>query len=235
MVERFLLWVVEVIGTLGYTGIVVLMAIESSVIPLPSELVMPPAGYLAATGRMDFALALACGILGGLLGSYANYWIASRVGRWVFVRYGRWVLLTETSLERSERFFRQHGPIAVFTARLFPVARHLISIPAGIARMPLGRFFTYTGAGAGIWAAILMAIGWVIGKEGKALSRDLVSAYSHRAVVILIPAVAILLLAYLLVHRRRRRAALESGRRDRAAAAAGAAEPGQGPQGAGAE
>ena len=95
MLEHFLLWVVETISQLGYAGIVVLMAIESSVIPLPSELVMPPAGYLAATGRMDFALALAAGILGGLLGSYANYWIAARVGRWVFVRCGRWVLISE--------------------------------------------------------------------------------------------------------------------------------------------
>jgi len=151
MLEHFLTWLVDTILALGYPGIVVLMAIESSVIPLPSELVMGPAGYLAATGRMDVWLALGCGILGSLLGSYANYWVASRVGRWVFVRYGRWVLLSEKSLEWTERFFERHGPIAVFTARLFPVARHLISIPAGIARMPLGRFFVYTGVGAGIW------------------------------------------------------------------------------------
>ena len=130
MLERFLVWLVDAIGALGYPGIVALMAIESSIIPLPSELVMAPAGYLAATGRMDAALALACGILGSLIGSYANYWVASRVGRWVFVRYGRWFLVSEKSLERSERFFERHGPIAVFIARLFPVARHLISIPA---------------------------------------------------------------------------------------------------------
>jgi len=206
MLEQFLTWIVDTIGQLGYPGIVVLMAIESSVVPLPSELVMPPAGYLAATGRMDAALALGCGILGSLLGSYANYWVASRLGRWVFVRYGRWVLVSERSLARSEHFFEQHGPIAVFIARLFPVARHLISIPAGIARMPLGRFFVYTGAGAGIWCAILMAIGWVIGKEGMSLSREQVYAYSHRAVVILIPAVAVLVVGYVLWHRRRMRA-----------------------------
>jgi len=206
MLERLLLWLVGTIGQLGYPGIVALMAIESSVIPLPSELVMPPAGYLAATGRMDAGLALACGILGSLIGSYANYWVASRVGRWVFVRYGRWVLVSEKSLARSERFFERHGPIAVFIARLFPVARHLISIPAGIARMTLGRFFVYTSAGAGIWCAILMAIGWVIGKEGKSLSRDLVYAYSHRAVIILIPAVAVLVVGYGIWHRRRTRA-----------------------------
>ena len=211
MLERFLIWLVDTIGALGYPGIIVLMAIESSVIPLPSELVMAPAGYLAATGRMDAWLALACGILGSLLGSYANYWVAARVGRWVFVRYGRWVLVSEKSLERSERFFAQHGPIAVFTARLFPVLRHLISIPAGIARMPLGRFFFYTGTGAGIWWAVLIAIGWVIGKEGRKWSPDLAYAYSHRAFVILVPAVVVLIAGYVIWHRRRMRLAAAKG------------------------
>ncbi len=123
------------------------------------------------------------------------------------MRYGRWFLVSEKSLERSERFFERHGPIAVFIARLFPVARHLISIPAGIARMPLGRFLVYTGTGAGIWWAILMAIGWVIGKEGKAWDSKLVYAYSNRALVILIPAVAVLIAVYVIWHRRRVRAA----------------------------
>jgi membrane protein DedA with SNARE-associated domain len=205
MLEHFLRWLVDTIGQLGYPGIVVLMAIESSVIPVPSELVMAPAGYLAATGRMSFTLALACGILGSLIGSYANYWVAARLGRWVFVRYGRWLLVSERSLEWTERFFERHGPIAVFLARLFPVARHLISIPAGIARMALGRFFAYTATGAGIWWLVLMIIGWVIGKEGRKWSPDVVYAYSNRALVILIPAVAVLLVGYVIWHRRRSR------------------------------
>jgi len=205
MVEHFLRWLVATIGQLGYPGIVVLMAIESSVIPVPSELVMAPAGYLAATGQMSFVLALACGILGSLIGSYANYWVAARLGRWVFVRYGRWVLVSERSLARTERFFDQHGPIAVFLARLLPVARHLISIPAGIARMPLGRFFLYTATGAGIWWLVLMVIGWVIGKEGRKWSPDLVYAYTNRALVILIPAMVVLIVGYVIWHRRRSR------------------------------
>ncbi len=225
MLEQFLTWLVETIGRLGYPGIVVLMAIESSVVPLPSELVMPPAGYLVALGRMNAALALGAAVFGGLLGSYANYWVASRLGRWVFVRYGRWVLVSERSLERSERFFARHGPIAVFVSRLFPVLRHLISIPAGIARMPLGLFFLYTGVGAGIWAAILMAIGWVIGKEGRTLSREQVTTYSHHAVLILIPVVALLIAGYVLLHRRRRaREMAEAG----AGPEAGAGEAGKG-------
>lgn len=225
MLEQFLTWLVDTIGRLGYPGIVVLMAIESSVVPLPSELVMPPAGYLVALGRMNAALALGAAVLGGLLGSYANYWVASRLGRWVFVRYGRWVLVSERSLDRSERFFARHGPIAVFVSRLFPVLRHLISIPAGIARMPLGLFFLYTGVGAGIWAAILMAIGWVIGKEGRALSREQVTTYSHHAVVILIPLVALLIAGYVLWHRRRKAREIAGAG---AGAAAGASETGKG-------
>ena len=209
MLEHFLRWLVDTIGQLGYPGIVVLMAIESSVVPVPSELVMAPAGYLAATGRMSFTLALACGILGSLIGSYANYWVAARLGRWVFVRYGRWVLVSERSLEWTERFFERHGPIAVFLARLFPVARHLISIPAGIARMALGRFFAYTATGAGIWWLVLMIIGWIIGKEGRKWSPDLVYGYSNRALVILTPAVVVLLAAYVFWHRRRGRRAGE--------------------------
>lgn len=219
MLEHFLTWLVDTIGALGYPGIFVLMAIESSVIPLPSEAVMPPAGYLVAMGRMNAALAMAACIAGGLAGSYANYWIASRVGRWFFVRYGRWVLVSERSLDRSERFFRKHGPIAVFISRLFPVLRHLVSIPAGIARMPVGLFFLYTGAGAGIWGAILLGIGWLIGKEGQKLSREQVTLYSHRAVFILIPAVAVLIVAYVLRHRRRERteAGAGAGAEDRTA------------------
>ena len=207
MLEHFVKWLVDTIFALGYTGIVVLMAIESSVIPLPSELVMPPAGYLVAMGRMNGWLAMGSCICGGLLGSYANYWIASRVGRWFFVQYGRWVLVSEKSLERAERFFQRHGPIAVFISRLFPVLRHLVSIPAGIARMPLKWFFLYTGAGAGRGGAILMGIGWVIGKEGQSLTPEKVTLYSHRAVVILIPAVVVLITAYVIWHRRRMRLA----------------------------
>ncbi len=205
MLERLGLWLVNVIGTLGYGGILVLMALESSVFPVPAELVMPPAGYLAAKGQMNVFVALLCGTAGSLLGAWANYYVASRLGRWVFVRYGRWVLLTERSLERTERFFASHGEIATFIGRLFPVIRHLISIPAGLARMRLGRFFAYTAAGAAIWCAVLLAIGWVIGAAGEALARDLVERYTRHAVLAMVPVAILLIGGYLWWHRRRRR------------------------------
>ena len=196
-------WLLSTIEAWGYVGIVILMAMESSILPVPSELVMPTAGYLAAQGKMNVFIALACGTFGSVIGAYANYFVASHVGRWVFVRYGKWVLLSEKSLERTEAFFAKHGEIATFVGRLFPVIRHLISIPAGLARMSLGKFFGYTAAGAGLWCAILLAIGWIIGKAGEASDPALYKAYAHKVILILIPLVLLLVLVYAWKHRRR--------------------------------
>ena len=210
MVEHFVLWLVDTIGRLGYIGIAVLMAMESSVLPVPSELVMPPAGYLAYQGQMNIWLALLAGTAGSCLGAWANYWAASRIGRWVFVRYGKWVLLTERSLERTEQFFAAHGEIATFVGRLFPVIRHLISIPAGLARMPLRRFFAYTALGASLWCAVLLGVGWIIGRASAALSqsdrRALYMAYGHRAILWMVPIVAVAVAVYVWRLRRRRSA-----------------------------
>lgn len=215
MVEHVAIWLVDTIGRLGYAGLVLLMAMESSVLPLPAELVMPPAGYLAYQGRMNLWLALASGTLGSMIGAYANYWVASRLGRWVFVRYGRFVFLTERSLERTERLFAAHGEIATFVGRLFPVFRHLISIPAGLARMNLKRFFLYTGAGAALWCAVLLAIGWLIGRLGEGQSREQLNAlatrYAHQAILWMVPLAAVLIAGYVIWHRRgTRRAAGDS-------------------------
>jgi len=211
MIEQVGLWLVDAIGRMGYLGILLLMAMESSVLPVPSELVIPPAGYLAWQGKMNVWLALLAGTAGSCAGAYANYWVAKRLGRWVFVRYGRWVLLTERSLARTERFFGRHGEIATFVGRLFPVIRHLISIPAGLARMRLDRFFTYTAAGAAIWCAVLLAVGWLIGEASAALSeaerRELYSTYAHRAVLWMAPVTALVVVGYVIWHRKRGRRA----------------------------
>lgn len=203
MLEQLSIWLVDTIGTLGYGGLILLMAMESSVLPVPSELVMPPAGYLAFKGGMNIWVALVCGVAGSLAGAYANYWVASKVGRWVFVRYGKWVLLSERSLDRTERFFARHGEIATFVGRLFPVIRHLISIPAGLARMRLDRFFAYTAAGAGIWCAVLLLIGWLIGRAGEDLTREELTRYANLAVLWMVPLSLAVVGSYLVWHRRR--------------------------------
>src|SRR2546422_8613849 len=117
MLEHLIAWLLDRFRDLGYPGIVVLMAVESSILPLPSELVMPPAGYLAAKGEMNFAVAVACGVLGSILGALANYGLAAWLGRAFFLRLGKYVLITERALDRSERYFAAHGEISTFLGR----------------------------------------------------------------------------------------------------------------------
>jgi membrane protein DedA with SNARE-associated domain len=221
MLEAFVQWLLDRFRDLGYPGIVVLMAIESSMVPLPSELVMPPAGYLAAKGEMSFAVVVACGVLGSLLGSLANYGLARWLGRAFFLRLGKYVLLTERGLDRSERYFAAHGEISVFMGRMLPVVRHLISIPAGIARMSLVRFVLFTGLGALVWCTILTWIGWFIGSRENVILQVLdqeAQRYTGRALLIVLPILVVIGAAYIWWYRRRasqiERGARAPGRRE---------------------
>jgi len=207
MLERLIEWLLHALLNLGYPGIVGLMAIESSVLPLPSELVMPPAGYWIAKGRMNLWLVLGCGTLGSVAGALANYWIAMVLGRAFVRRFGRYVLMTERSLERAERFFAQHGEISTLVGRLLPVVRHLISIPAGISRMPLSKFVVFTAVGAFSWCAVLTGIGYFLGQHEDVLRNEEVQRYVSRAVAIVVPLVAVGVGVYVMRHRRRRAAA----------------------------
>ena len=206
MVERFIAWLVATLAILGYPGIVALMAIESSILPLPSELVMPPAGYLIAKGRMSLPIVLVCGTAGSVIGALVNYWVAQLLGRAFVRRYGRYVLLSERSLERAERYFAAHGEISTLIGRLLPVIRHLISIPAGIARMPLGRFVAYTAVGAFAWCAVLTGIGYFLGLHEDALRKEEVQHYVHVVLRVLIPLIVIGVVSYIVLRRRRRAA-----------------------------
>jgi len=206
MLESLIAWLLDRFRDLGYPGIVVLMAIESSVLPLPSELVMPPAGYLAAKGEMSFWVAIACGVLGSVLGALANYGLANWLGRPFIRRLGRYLWISDKSLARSERFFTDHGEISTFLARMLPVVRHLISLPAGLARMNLGKFVTFTGLGALVWCTILTWIGWFIGRKEDVIItvlNDEARSYAGRAVLILLPVLALIAAAYVWWRRRR--------------------------------
>jgi membrane protein DedA with SNARE-associated domain len=196
MLERFIDWLLQTLLAVGYPGIVALMAMESSILPVPSELVMPPAGYWAAKGQMSFALALACGVLGSIIGALANYYGAQLIGRPLIQRYGKYVFLTEKNLLRSERYFAEHGEISTLIARLFPVIRHLISIPAGLHRMPLPKFILYTAVGAAAWCAILTWIGYFLGQHEAALRTEEIHRYATRAVLILIPVTVVVIGLY---------------------------------------
>jgi len=214
MLESFVSWLLNLFRGMGYPGIIALMAVESSILPLPSELVMPPAGYLAAKGEMSLAVAVVCGVLGSVLGALANYGLARWLGRAFFLRLGKYVLITENGLDRSERYFAAHGEISTFLGRMLPVVRHLISIPAGIARMRLGRFVVFTGLGALVWCSILTGIGWFIGSREdvilEVLNRE-AQRYAGRAILLLLPILAVITAGYIWWHRRRARAAGAAG------------------------
>ena len=205
MVSHFIDWILKVCLDLGYPGIIALMTMESSILPVPSELVMTPAGYWAAKGEMNFAVALLCGILGSIMGALANYYGAQLIGRPLIQRYGKYILLSEKNLERSERFFAQHGEISTLIGRLFPVIRHLISIPAGLHRMPLPKFILYTAVGAGVWCAILTYIGYFLGQHEASLRSEEIHRYVTWAMVALIP-LSLGTIGFYLWRRRRKRA-----------------------------
>jgi len=208
MLEHLVNWLLQTLRDVGYPGIVALMAMESSILPVPAELVMPPAGYWVAKGEMNAWIVLACGTVGSVLGALANYWMAHVLGRAFVRRFGRYVLLSERSLDRAERFFADHGEISTLVGRLLPVLRHLISIPAGIARMSLSRFVTFTALGAFAWCAVLTGIGYFLGRHEDALpSHEAVQRYVGRVMWVVIPLIVVGVTIYVIRHRRRRAAA----------------------------
>ena len=153
------------------TFVFVFMAVESSFIPFPSEVVMIPAGFLAARGELGFgspwtalAVATAVGVLGSLAGAFVNYYLALWVGRPFLEKYGKYFFIKPEPLKRACDVFNRYGAATTFVCRMVPAIRQLISIPAGIARMPLGSFTLFTGLGAGVWTAILALVGYGLGK-----------------------------------------------------------------------
>jgi len=151
--------------TWGLLFVFVFMAVESSFIPFPSEVVMIPAGFFCARGEMpSLTLAIVMGILGSLAGAYVNYFLAFWVGKPFLERYGKYFFIKPEPLAKACDVFNRYGAPTTFVCRLIPVIRQLISIPAGIARMPLGSFTLFTGLGAGIWTAVLAFVGYAIGK-----------------------------------------------------------------------
>ena len=142
-------------------------------------------------------------MIGSILGALATYWVARLLGRVFVRRFGRYVLLSEHSLERAERFFAAHGEISTMVGRLLPVVRHLISIPAGISRMPLPRFVIFTGVGAFVWCSVLTGIGYFLGRHEDVLRNEEVRRYVGRALAIMVPVVVGGVTVYVIRHRRR--------------------------------
>ncbi len=159
----------QMYGAIGWVGVVALMTVESALIPVPSEITMPLAGWMLVQeqghGLALLLFAALCGAVGNLLGSLLAYWLGARGGRPVLERYGRWVLVDMRDLERADRWFSEHGEATAFFSRLLPVVRTFISFPAGVARMNLARFSVYTFVGAYLWSLGLAYGGYVLGQN----------------------------------------------------------------------
>jgi len=168
-------FIISVISSTGYVGIVLLMAIESACIPLPSEVIMPFSGYLVSVGRFKLAWVAVAGALGCNLGSFVAYYVGSLGGRPLVEKYGRYVLITRHDLALADRFFARYGDWAVFIARLLPVIRTFIALPAGIARMNVARFHLYTFLGSLLWCWVLAYAGLKLGERWTTLRE-----YFHR-------------------------------------------------------
>lgn len=201
---------------LGYGSIVVLMAIESSVFPLPSEVVVPPAAYMAAEGRMWMPLVVLCATIGSIIGASCNYVVSYYVGRPVVYRFadsrlGHAFLLNREKMERAERYFDRRGAVATLLGRLLPGIRHLISIPAGLSKMHYGRFVVYTAIGSTIWNCILALLGWYLhrlvpySELGTAVSRY------ERPILAVIVAIVVGVAGYIIYKGIRRRHASQAG------------------------
>lgn len=163
MLADIVKFIVETVGSLGYIGIFIMMFLESTVFPIPSEVIMIPAGYLAYKGEMNIYIIMLLGILGSLCGALFNYYFALKFGRRFLLKYGKYFFVSHETIEKTEVFFKNHGHISTFSGRLIPGLRHYISIPAGLAKMNLFVFCLYTTLGATIWVIILTLLGYYIG------------------------------------------------------------------------
>jgi len=179
-------FIIATIATLGYGGVVLMMAIESACIPLPSEVIMPFSGFLVASGQFNLQMVAIMGALGCLLGSYVAYYVGANGGRRFIERYGRYLLIAPHELETADRFFERWGSLAVFLARLLPVVRTFIAFPAGVSRMKILPFSIYTLLGSYIWCLVLAYAGMKLGEHWKDLA-----PYFHRFDAV----IAILLIA----------------------------------------
>lgn len=176
------------------------MFLESSFFPFPSEVVMPPAGYLAWKGEMSLSLVILSGIAGSILGALFNYWIAVKLGRPFLLRYGKYFFISPESINKADDFFSKHGHISTLVGRLLPVIRQYISLPAGIARMNLGTFTLFTTIGAGVWVIVLTFAGYLLGEH-----QNLLKEYLHVITLACVAVAVVIAGGYILYMRRKKK------------------------------
>lgn len=199
MIHEIANTIVGYIGDMGYWGIFLLMFLESTFFPFPSEIIMIPAGYLAFKGEMNVYIVVLIGILGSVAGALFNYYLAVHFGRAFILKYGKYFFIKEETLDKLEAFFTKHGELSTFNGRLIPGIRQLISLPAGLARMNIAKFSFYSGLGAGIWVIVLVALGYLLGSK-----EDLINEYLQNATLIALISVVFITLFYIVRVKRRK-------------------------------
>lgn len=192
-------FVVHVVSSLGYFGVAGLMAVESACIPLPSEIIGPFAGYLVFIGRFNLFWVSMAGGIGSMVGSWVIYEIGKYGGRPLVEKYGKYILISHHDLDMADRFFTKYGNLSTFIGRLLPVVRTFISLPAGIARMPLKPFLAYSFVGSVIWTYLMAYIGLKLGEHWNTL-RDRLHGFDTAIIVLIVLAIA----AYIYRHIKRR-------------------------------
>jgi len=190
---------VQYIGDMGYWGIFLLMFLESTFFPFPSEIIMIPAGYLAYKGEMNLYLVVIVGVVGSVGGALFNYYLAMHFGRKFLLKYGKYFFIKEETLDKLEAFFNKHGELSTFNGRLIPGIRQLISLPAGLAKMNIAKFSLYSALGAGIWVIVLVVLGYILGSN-----EALISEYLHTATVIALVSVVFITLFYIIRNKRKK-------------------------------
>jgi len=199
MIHEIANTIVGYIGDMGYWGIFLLMFLESTFFPFPSEIIMIPAGYLAFKGEMNVYIVVLTGILGSVAGALFNYYLAVHFGRSFILKYGKYFFIKEETLDKLEAFFTKHGELSTFNGRLIPGIRQLISLPAGLARMNIAKFSFYSGLGAGIWVIVLVALGYLLGSK-----EELINEYLQNATLIALISVVLITLFYIVRVKRRK-------------------------------
>jgi len=200
MIHEIANTIVQYIGDMGYLGIFLLMFLESTFFPFPSEIIMIPAGYLAFKGEMNIYMVVIIGIFGSVAGALFNYYLAIHFGRKFILRYGKYFFIKEETLNKLEAFFMKHGELSTFNGRLIPGIRQLISLPAGLARMNVAKFSFYSGLGAGIWVIVLVALGYLLGSK-----EELINEYLQNATFIALISVVFITLFYIIRVKRRKK------------------------------
>ncbi len=189
---EFFLRIVDLVHSFGYVGIFIMTFVESTFVPIPAEVTLIPAGFLVHKNEMNLYLVWSISVLGTVGGSLFNYYIALYVGRRILTRYGRYFFINDIKLQKMDMFFEKHGSLSIFIGRLLPGVKHFISFPAGLARMDLKTFCTYSAIGGTIWCGILIMLGYMIGQN-----EELIVKYLKQINFVIIVSVSLLIALYI--------------------------------------